>query len=49
MSTCISEYELTYDVNRNYGKTKEIISLKKEKDTIKITGYRIDFDIVPNK
>ncbi|SMC37844.1 hypothetical protein SAMN02787074_0757 [Chryseobacterium sp. YR221] len=44
-----SEYELTYDVNRNYGKTKEIISLKKENDTIKITGYRIDFDIVPNK
>lgn len=44
-----SKYELTYQIKRDSGNTREVINLEKEKDSIKIMGYRIDFDIVPKK
>lgn len=40
---------MTYQVRREIGNTQEVITLQKENDTIRIIGYRIDFDIVPQK
>lgn len=48
-SNPISKYEMTYQVKREIGNTQEVITLQKENDTVKIIGYRIDFDIVPQK
>lgn len=38
-----SNYEMTYLVKRTHGSTKEVITLQKERDTIKIIGYRVNF------
>jgi len=48
-SNPVSKYEMTYQVKRETGKTQEVITLQKENDTIRIIGYRIDFDIVSQK
>ena len=48
-SNPVSKYEMTYWVRRETGNTQEVITLQKENDTIKIIGYRIDFDIIPQK
>jgi len=48
-SNPVSKYEMTYQVTREKGSTQEVITLQKENDSIKIIGYRIDFDFVPPK
>ncbi len=44
-----SEYSLIYEVKRPLINTEEIFSLEKEKDKIKIVGYKINLDIPNNK
>lgn len=39
-----SGYDFTYKVKRNLKNTREIISLQKEGDSIKIVGYSINLD-----
>ncbi|NML59417.1 hypothetical protein [Chryseobacterium cheonjiense] len=46
-SNPISKYELSYLVTRDSTQTKEYFRLQKEKDSIKIISYRLDFDIIP--
>lgn len=46
-SNPISKYELSYIVRRDSTQTKEYFKLQKEKDSIKIISYRLDFDIIP--
>ncbi|MBO9693588.1 hypothetical protein [Chryseobacterium sp.] len=48
-SNPISKYELSYVVTRDSTQTKEYFRLQKEKDSIKIISYRLDFDIIPKK
>jgi len=48
-SNPISKYELSYLVTRDSTQTKEYFRLQKEKDSIKIISYRLDFDIIPKK
>jgi hypothetical protein len=46
-SNPISKYELSYLVTRDSTQTKEYFRLQKEKNSIKIISYRLDFDIIP--
>lgn len=48
-SNPISKYELSYLVTRDSTQTKEYFRLQKEKDSIKIISYRLDFDLIPKK
>lgn len=44
-----AEYVLTYDVKRDSTKMQEVFSMEKENDSIKIVGYRVNYDFLLDK